>query len=475
MKILLLTDMPPCRRYTAGLVLEQLVRFLPKEDIAICAVIDPALISNVDIPPDLEDIPMLILKKPAESFFKMFLFTFLRRIKNLFKEKSIDLVKALVKILFKKKTIAFVKNLLKKKSLAEDQPENQPVDLNSIEPAKSIFQTMLEKFVGSVKFLFELIQGFRVQNHLLSKIKRFSKEQHIDKLWVILEGQTMIRLARPLATSLNVPLFTQVWDPFEWWLRVNKVDEHTKKRFLIEYDNAIRHSTACATASWAMSEAYLKKYGVKNLPITACLPKEYAKKAISSVGNDNQPFIIGMAGQFYALDAWQTFVAALAQANWRVAGKNIFIRAVGGYSKRLTSVPKHFEDLGWKSQEETLSILANTDLLYMPYWFCDEFHLESSHSFPSKLVSYFCAGRPVFCHAPLYASPTKYILNKEAGYLCSSLDANVILETLERVILDKETYQRMAARGKECFLEDFTLERMQTTFHQFLNLHQSEL
>ncbi len=403
MKILLLTDMPPCRRYTAGLVLERLVRFLPKEEVAICAVINRSLIKEVEIPSDLADIPTLVLQKPVESF-----------------------------------------------------PRILPSGLLCV-----------------VKFIFELIQGMRVRLQLLPRIARFAREQHIEKIWIILEGQTMIRMARPLSALLKVPLYTQVWDPFEWWLRANRVDRYTQKRLLTEYDEIIRYSASCATASWAMSDAYSKKYGVKNLPVIASLPEEYAPKLLKAVDNGQQ-FIIGMAGQFYAVDAWEALISALDNANWRVGGKDIFIRVIGGYSKNLTTQPKHFEDLGWKSQEETLSILANTDLLYMPYWFSDEFHLESSNSFPSKLVSYFCVGRPVYCHAPLYASPTKYILNKKAGYICPSLDAEVILKTLEHVILDKGAYQKMGTRGKECFLQDFTLERMRTTFYQFLDIHQSD-
>ncbi|MFU7502742.1 MAG: hypothetical protein ACE1S7_04805 [Candidatus Tisiphia sp.] len=64
MKILLLIDMPPCHNFTAGLVLDRLVRFLPVEQIAICSIVHPHL--KPIIPKELEIIPHLKLIKPRE-------------------------------------------------------------------------------------------------------------------------------------------------------------------------------------------------------------------------------------------------------------------------------------------------------------------------------------------------------------------------------------------------------------------------
>lgn len=55
MKILLLTDIPPCKNYTAGLVLNQLCRFLPRGSIACYSVVDPAV--GATMSPDLDWIP----------------------------------------------------------------------------------------------------------------------------------------------------------------------------------------------------------------------------------------------------------------------------------------------------------------------------------------------------------------------------------------------------------------------------------
>jgi len=397
MKVLLLTDIPPCRNFTAGLVLDRLVSFLPPEQIALCAVVNPAL--NPEIPVELDSLPKLILKKPREVSVRIF-------------------------------------------------------------PRKA----------GNVSaFIFELIQAARVRYELLPQIVAFAKQQQVDVIWVVLQGQTMVRLARQLSLKLNRPLLTQVWDPFGWWLRDNRIDGITQRRLLSEFNKVIRHSTSCATASWAMSEIYSNQYGVRNQPVIAGLPRELALEPATQPHAGDE-FIIGMAGQFYAQAEWSCLINTLNQVNWTIAGRRIRIRVLGGGFQSFTQSPANFEYLGWQSQEETIRLLSEADLLYMPYWFSEEFREESSSSFPSKLVTYFAAGRPVFCHAPAYASPAKYIKQHEAGYLCGSLDPAVVLKHLEYAISDTEHYRKTALNGTTCFMRDFTLEGMKESFLQFLDI-----
>ena len=400
-KILLLTDMPPCENFTAGLVLDKLVRFLPSDRIAICAIVNKSL--KPKIPDDLQDIPRLILKKPFEGTGRI-----------------------------------------------------------------------LPRLIGGIfSFILEILQSLRVKYLLLPKILNFIKEQKIDVLWVVLQGQTTIRLALYLTEKTELPLFTQVWDPFEWWLRANKIDRFTRKRLLNIFDKVIEKSVSCATASWAMSKRYSELYGVKNLPVIASLSGELARKPAKRI-HSREEFIIGMAGQFYAQEEWLCLIKALESVNWKILGKNIRLRVLGGQFQHFTQSPANFEYLGWNSQEDTISLLADADLLYMPYWFSEEFRLESMNSFPSKLVTYFVTGRPVLCHAPEYSSPAKYIIQNNAGYICNSLDTQSLLRTLEIVINDSGLYAEIAQNGTKCFFKDFTLERMRNSFFKFLLADENE-
>jgi glycosyltransferase involved in cell wall biosynthesis len=66
MNVLLLTDIPPCRSLTAGLVLDQLVRFLPKGSVSSFCVVSP--VYNARLSEDLDWIPVAYRKKPYEHW-----------------------------------------------------------------------------------------------------------------------------------------------------------------------------------------------------------------------------------------------------------------------------------------------------------------------------------------------------------------------------------------------------------------------
>ena len=65
MKLLLVSDIPPCTNYTAGLVLDQLCRFMPRGSVAVANVRNPELTDAV-LTADLNWVPITYLRKPRE-------------------------------------------------------------------------------------------------------------------------------------------------------------------------------------------------------------------------------------------------------------------------------------------------------------------------------------------------------------------------------------------------------------------------
>lgn len=64
MKLLLLTDMPPCKNHDRGLVLHELCSFLPEDSVACFTVLERDLAQTID--PALEGIPYRWFAKPPE-------------------------------------------------------------------------------------------------------------------------------------------------------------------------------------------------------------------------------------------------------------------------------------------------------------------------------------------------------------------------------------------------------------------------
>jgi len=401
MKILLLTDIPPCSNYTAGLVLNELASFVPNENLAICSVINPSL--KPMIPEKYKAISQLTLRKPREA---------------------------------------------------------------SLMPNSSNIK--LKGLLSLLNFIFEVAQSAKVNLLIKPKIDKFIKENSITHIWIVLQGQTMVRLANEYVNSNKLPIYTQVWDPFEWWLRANGIDNLSQAILLRQFSNAIKKSKGCATASIPMSEEYSIKYRVPNSPLIAGLPEDHLMPKKINFFSSNK-FTIGISGQLYAQDTWNSFIDCLNKNNWTIQGKEVLIVMMGEIIQFSTHYKANIQYLGWRSQKEVIQILSECDLLYLPYWFDPTYKKEASTSFPSKLITYFCSGTPVFCHAPDYASPIKYLKINSAGFTCESTNSQEILTCLQNIMANKNKYLEVAKIQRECFLRDFEKRKMKTNFYKFLH------
>lgn len=328
----------------------------------------------------------------------------------------------------------------------------------------------LSKAVGSTaSFFFELYNELIYEKIIVLKVTKFAKKHGIDRIWCVLEGQTMIRIALPVTKALDIPLHTHVWDPPGWWLRENKVNKLIAKRTLAEFDRVLRNSVTCATASWAMAKAYAESYQLPTTPVIPSLSSKFAQAPAVSI-NDSDKLVIGMAGQIYSSDEWTALIKALDSVNWTIGNRTVVIRFMGRYANLRAEGTMNIEYLGWRSQAETIQLMSEADILYCPYWFNTEFKEEASLSFPSKLTTYLAAGRPVLFHGPDYASPSNFLAANNAGVCCNSLNTDDILFALSELVNNKQLYSTTCSNGSIAFHKHLTLDVMKQSFADFLNL-----
>lgn len=401
MKILLLTDIPPDRSLTAGLVLDRVCRFLPSGSVACFAVVNPTV--NTMLSSDLPGVSTMFVDKPRED------------------------------------------------------------GLSEFGARGSRTRALAERF-----------RGFHDRNFavpaLVRKAARFAREQKVDAVWAVLQGQTMIHMARPLARKLKLPLFTLVWDPLSWWLKSFEVEPHTSKLARREFDAAILASRAVATASWAMTAEYDKKYHVYSVPVIASHDRKVAQSPEPRIRTDGE-LVIGMAGQFYARGEWDQLIIALNACNWMIGGRHVRISVAGHHVPETSAPPGKITKLGWLAHPDLVKRLSECDILYCPYPFDKEMDEVSRLSFPSKLVAYLAAGRPTVFHGPEDASPGRYVAETGSGLVALGPQASAIYNVIERLALNPELFRKCAENAHQAFLRDFTFETMKRNFHEFLRIN----
>jgi hypothetical protein len=397
MKVLLLTDIPPCKEYTAGLVLDKLCRFFSEGDIVCFTILNKHL--NAKLSPDLDWIPIRYCTRPNENG-------------------------------------------------------------SAILPGKlGVVSSIVLEFYN------ELI----VVPKIVEKAANFAKEYSVDAVWCILQGQTMVQVAQAVAKSVGVPLLVQVWDPLEWWLRAKKVNAWSCARFLRQFADVMKNCNGCFAASSFMAEEYAKKYGVQANYFTPSLDEEMAYLPADSL-HSNQELIIAMAGQLYATNEWNAFLIALHQKGWKISGRSVHIILLGNHEhlKLPDWAVSKITKTGWLSQVDTLAACNSADILYCPYWLSTDFELEASLSFPAKLTTYLAAGRPVFFHGPRYASPARFLIEHNAGYICDSHEVEDIGSLLEHIVDDTATYAKTALNGHIIFKQKMTSQVLHDSFCKFL-------
>ncbi len=50
---------------------------------------------------------------------------------------------------------------------------------------------------------------------IVARITEFSHRQNVDTICAVLQGQSMVRIASQVASQLQMPLYTHVWDPLD--------------------------------------------------------------------------------------------------------------------------------------------------------------------------------------------------------------------------------------------------------------------
>lgn len=401
-RFLLLTDIPPCSNFTAGLVLRQLCRFLPEDSLVCFNVLNKDLDPELD--PSLNWIPISTVHKPNEAK--------LRRL---------------------------------------------PGRLGAFE---AYLAEMYTEKVSVAK--------------IARRVAEFGRANKVDAIWCVVQGQTMIRLANKVKELLDVPLLTEVWDPPAWWLRANKVDGWSQSRILQDFERAMSRSTRMAAASWAMADEYNRRYDCNAAPLIPSLDAALARPPAQSL-TDSDTLTIGMAGQLYSSNEWETLLLALNSADWKIGNRKVRVKVLGRSLSISTGARVNVEFLGWRDQEETIDLLSKMDVLYCAYWFDETFKEEASLSFPSKLTTYLAAGRPVFFHGPTYASPAKFLTENDAGVQCNSLDSAEVLKVLNNLVGDQKLYEKATANGTIAFHKHLTLTTMRQQFARFLDIDQSSL
>jgi glycosyltransferase involved in cell wall biosynthesis len=321
-----------------------------------------------------------------------------------------------------------------------------------------------------------LTQQVSRMTQCLSLVKRaveFGQAHDVDLVWAVLDHPAIIGIANEITTQLKARLVTMVWDPPELLMDNLHYDLLSRRITMQAFARLLRRAESCAVASELMKEEYHQRYHVAK-PLV--MIKSGSNRIVpASKLKSADRFVIGFAGSLYATREWDALLNALSSINWQLESRQISIRFLGNNLSLRARSGMVIDFLGWRPADETLQLLSECDIAYLPYWL-DEKHSQAVRlCFPNKLSTYIAAGLPVLYHGPADSSPAHFMTRFPVGLCCQLTEAQPIVETLRRFITDPELYSSAVMAGQQALDEYLHPNTFYAHFAELLNIDGNEL
>jgi hypothetical protein len=303
-------------------------------------------------------------------------------------------------------------------------------------------------------------------------IVRWARERDVTQVWAILDSPVTTELADGLARDLGVPLRTTVWDDVHHNNAYYGISGREARRQVERFSDALRHGESCAAIGETMKAEYERLYGARNVTIL----RHGVDVALSTcvVAAQRSEIMIGFAGSVTARTAFDCLLATLDRLQWQLDGKAIVLRLLGHRFDLRSKVERHIECFGWRSVDDTVRLLSECDVNYLPQAFEADWEPFSRLSFPSKLTTYLATGAPVLLHAPANASLPAFLQRYEFGTWCDSLQSGALEQAL-RGSLDPARRPGYRQTGNRALAEEFSRATFRSRFARFLGVDESEL
>lgn len=309
---------------------------------------------------------------------------------------------------------------------------------------------------------------------MVTRAVKFGREHHVDVVVAILNTPTQIHNAPIIASKLGARLVAIVWDPPEFLSTAGGFDCYSRRSLLREFKKVLQRTDKCGVASEVMAEEYKNQYGIEPVVLIHSIHPDNMRPPAKEINSDKK-FIIGFGGNLYARDEWQALLSALSEVNWQIEGHDVIVRVLCNTITFRAPSGMQIEYLGWRPLDESIEIMSQVDVAYLPYWFDKKYSLSVRLCFPNKLASYLAAGRPVLFHGPEVSSPARFLRRFPAGLCCHSLDHTKIIDSLRRFITDKEFYASATQAGQLALDQELNLHVFRRRFATLLGIEETDL
>jgi glycosyltransferase involved in cell wall biosynthesis len=290
-------------------------------------------------------------------------------------------------------------------------------------------------------------------------------------LYGFLGSLEQLMLTRSLAARFRLPLVIHMMDDWPAVL-------HRTGLFSPVMGPLIRHELRCvlreARARFAicdaMCEEYERRYGYTFRSFqNALVPAEWLPHSRTQ-WQAGSPFIIRYVGSIVPDGQKQSLKdIALAVAGLRAAGREIQLRIHSPrrdaeYLRGLNLPPEAITIDGPAEAAAVPRLLAESDLLVLPYNFDARSARYIRLSLPTKAPAYMISATPVLVYAPADVATARYAADEAWGYVVSEQGQPAVEAAVSRLMDDPSLRQRLGRRAQTVALARHDAEQVRKDF-----------
>lgn len=303
---------------------------------------------------------------------------------------------------------------------------------------------------------------------IVNRAVECGRAHRAELVWAVFHCPTVIQTARLVASRLGVPLVVWVEDAPELLSLQLQHDRWFAREVMRDVRATIKASVRCGAIGETMKAAYDEAYE-KDCIILRHGLKKNAVQTLQTGPRDEDRIVIGYCGSITAGDAFRQLLKALDDSGWRLEGRDVVLRLIGCRIVLEPTAPQRIEYCGrLPTVDDTVSALAECDVLYLPQPFAEQLQALASISFPAKLATYLATGRPVVLHAPEYGSLVPFFQRYPFGTWCGSLNGTEILSAIRDLACSPARYRSAVEAVRAAASEELNDGVLRQRLMQFL-------
>lgn len=357
-----------------------------------------------------------------------------------------------------------VSSVAKSKGWLEDAPSVVGHVSRRFEPAYRPLKGIAGEWIARVA------RKAKFESHCrrcIDEICGHSDSPRCERVWAILDCPTVIEIGAEVARRLSKPLSVLVWDAPELLSQKLRMDRWSIQSMMNRFAHTLRSAESVGVICEQMEDAYRRQYGDNEYIILRHgIEPEHCFEPESLI--DDEIITIGFAGSITAKQPFDRLIDLLDASQWKLAGRDVRLRLIGSRYVLDSRKPQHIEYFGWRSLPDTVRLLSQCNLLYLPQPFEPSLRPLAELSFPTKLTTYIAAGRRVLLHAPEYGSITPFIKRHAIGVSCSSLNERDLRAAIDDLL--QQPSAPLADAISRCRVEEFSSDVFQMRFRELAKL-----